>query len=147
MDELKRQLKQTFATVFSFYLKTANFHWNVEGPDFYEHHKMFNKIYSDVYASIDPMAEQLRAIGTYTPSSFKRFSELTEIADALEPIPAPQMVDRLHDDNLIVIDSLNKSIKLAQEQNQQGLMNFLADRVEKHMKWGWFLRASKKKGE
>ena len=67
MDELRAQLKETLATVFSFYLKAHNFHWNVEGPFFYEYHKMFGDIYEDVYSSIDGIAENLRKIGTYAP--------------------------------------------------------------------------------
>jgi starvation-inducible DNA-binding protein len=147
MDELKRQLKETFATVFSLYLKAANFHWNVEGPDFYQYHELFNKVYDDVYGSIDPLAEHLRAIGTYAPANLKRIAELTQIEDALEPIPALDMVARLHDDNLKVVDSLTKSFAEAEKHNLQGLMNFLAARIEQHNKWGWFLRATKKRGE
>lgn len=144
MDEARKQLKETLATVFAFYLKAANFHWNVEGPDFFEYHKLFEMIYNDVYGSIDPLAEQLRAAGTYAPGSFKRFQELSQIEDALEPLSAKEMVQRLYDDNAIVIDSLNKSFSAAQSQNMQGLMNFLADRIDQHNKWAWFLRATKK---
>lgn len=144
MDELRRQLKETLATVFAFYLKAANFHWNVEGPDFYEYHKLFDKIYNDAYDSIDPLAENCRKIGTYAPASFKRFAELSQVEDTLEPLSASAMVERLHSDNQIVIDSLNKSFAEAQKQSQQGLMNFLADRIDQHQKWAWFLRASKK---
>lgn len=144
MDELKKQLKETLATVFSFYLKAANFHWNVEGADFYQYHKLFEDIYIDVYGSVDPLAEHCRTIGTYAPGSFKRFAELTKIEDALEPIAAGAMIERLHDDNNVVIDSLTKSFAEAQKHNLQGLMNFLADRIDQHQKWGWFLRASKK---
>lgn len=147
MNELKAQLKETLATVFSFYLKTANFHWNVEGPDFYQYHKLFQDIYSDVYDSIDPIAEHLRAIGTYAPASYKRFTELSTVEDALEPMSATAMVDKLYDDNTKVIDSLNKSFTEAEKNNLQGLMNFLAARIEQHNKWGWFLRATKKRAE
>lgn len=147
MDELKKQLKETLATVFSFYLKAANFHWNVEGPDFYQYHELFNDIYTDTYGSIDPLAENCRKIGTYTPASYKRFSELTQIEDALEPISASAMLERLHADNLVVIESLNKTFAEAQKHNLQGLMNFLADRIDQHQKWSWFLRATNKKGE
>ena len=144
MEEVRKQLKETFATTFAFYLKAANFHWNVEGPSFFEYHKLFETIYADVYQSIDPMAEQVRALGTYTPGSFKRFQELAQIEDALEPLSARDMVQRLYDDNAIVIESLNKSFKAAQSENLQGLMNFLADRIDQHNKWAWFLRATKK---
>lgn len=147
MDELKRQLKETFAVVFSLYLKAANFHWNVEGPDFFLYHKLFNEIYDDIYGSIDPLAEHLRAIGTYVPANLKRITELTMIEDALEPIPASDMIARLHDDNVAVVKSLTKSFAEAEKHNLQGLMNFLAARIEQHNKWSWFLRATKKRAE
>jgi starvation-inducible DNA-binding protein len=144
MDELKKQLKETLATVFSFYLKAANFHWNIEGADFYQYHKLFEDVYTDVYQSIDPLAENCRKLGTYAPASFKRYTELTQIEDALEPISATAMLACLHSDNQIVIDSLNKCFTEAQKCGQQGLMNFLADRIDQHQKWNWFLRVSTK---
>lgn len=144
MDELKQQLKQTFGTVFSFYLKTANFHWNVEGADFFQYHTMFDTIYTDVYTSLDPLAEHLRAIGTYVPASLARISELTTVEDVKEPLPAQTMISTLHSDNAKVIDSLNAAFKAAQQENCQGLMNFLAARIEQHNKWAWFLRSSSK---
>ena len=148
MEELRKQLKETLATVFSFYLKAHNFHWNVEGPMFYEYHKMFGKIYQDVYSSIDGIAENLRKIGTYAPGSYTRFSELSKIEDCIDVPPVQDMVDRLLADNTLVIESLNASFSLAETINSQGLMNFLADRIDQHQKWAWFLRASKKnKGE
>lgn len=146
MDDLRKQMKQTLATVFSFYLKTHYFHWNVEGPAFYEYHKMFDKISSDVYGSIDPLAEHIRTLSTYAPGSLTRFLELTEIQDELDIPTSTDMLQILHDDNAIVIASLAKSLDLANKDNMQGLVNFLADRLDKHNKWAWFLRASKKQG-
>ncbi len=147
MDELRKQLKETLATVFSFYLKVHSFHWNVEGPMFYEYHKLFEQIYEDVYDSIDDLAENLRKVGTYAPGSYTRFAELSNVADCVD-VPAPaDMIDILLSDNAIVIDSLNASFKQASAINNQGLMNYLADRIDHHSKWSWFLRASRKKGE
>lgn len=147
MDELRKQLKETLATVFSFYLKAHNFHWNIEGPLFFEYHKLFQEIYEDVYASVDDLAENLRKIGTYAPGSYTRFGELTKIDDCVDVPSSQEMIEQLLSDNTIVIDSLNASFKLAAEINNQGLMNYLADRIDAHSKWSWFLRASKKKGE
>lgn len=147
MEDLRKQMKETLATTFSFYLKAHYFHWNVEGPDFYEYHKLFDKISSDVYKSVDPLAEHIRTLSTYAPGSLLRFSELTTIEDALDVPTASVMIEQLHADNVLVLESLNKSFVLAQTHSQQGLMNFLADRIDQHNKWGWFLRASSKKGE
>lgn len=141
MDTLKAQLKETFATVFSFYLKAANFHWNVEGPDFYQYHQLFNDVYVDTYNSIDPLAEHIRALGTYTPASYKRLSELTTVKDALQPLSAKEMLSTLLADNAVVLTTLTHSFEEAQTHNMQGLMNFLAARIEQHNKWNWFFRS------
>jgi len=147
MDALRKQLKQTLATVFSFYLKAHNFHWNVEGPDFCQYHGLFQQIYEDTHSSIDGLAERIRTLGTYAPGSYKRFSELSEIEDEISVPSAPEMINKLLSDNNIVIESLTKSISEATRLNMQGVINFLADRVDQHNKWSWFLRASAKKGE
>lgn len=38
-------------------------HWNVRGPGFYEAHLLFERVYNDLGELLDPMIEQLRAIG------------------------------------------------------------------------------------
>ncbi len=45
MDKFTNQLKIAFASQYAFAIKAQNFHWNVEGIDFYQKHKMFQKIY------------------------------------------------------------------------------------------------------
>jgi len=147
MDELKQQLKVCLATVYGFSLKTQFFHWNVEGIDFYQYHKLFEKIYDDVYGSVDGLAENIRKLRGYAPGSFTRFKELSKVEEAFEPTSASAMIQTLHGDNEVVLEVLNQTFKLAQDENQQGLMNFLADRIDQHQKWGWFLRATTKKGE
>lgn len=144
MDELKTQLKTTFATVFSFYLKVHGFHWNVVGDQFYSHHKMFQKIYEDVYDSIDPLAEHIRVLGTFAPASLQRIQALTQIKDESEVTDARKMIEQLLADNQIVITALSDAFSKASKQNKQGLMNFLADRIDQHDKWNWFLKSSLK---
>ena len=144
MDDLIKSMKVALATVFSFYLKAHNFHWNVEGPNFHEYHTMFQKIYEDVYGSVDVFAEQIRALDDFAPGSHKRFLELSKVADETKVPTGLVMIERLLVDNDAVIEALNETMKLAQTHNKQGLMNFLGERIDQHNKWGWFLRATKK---
>lgn len=144
MQELQRQLKVTLATVFSFYLKTAGFHWNVEGPAFFQLHKMFEAIYQDTYQSIDGFAENIRALNTYSPGSLARMSELSLVEDCSDILSAGEMIKMLEQDNEIVIQQLDAAVVLATKYNKQGLINFLTARIETHTKWGWFLKSSRK---
>lgn len=144
MEEVRKLMREALATVFAFYYKVHSFHWNVEGQDFYEYHHLFEDIYSDVYDSIDPLAEEIRALSATAPLSLAEIKTLTKISETTGPLNTVQMVNSLFTDNAIVIDSLNAAFASAQKQNLQGLCNFLADRLDKHNKWAWFLRSSKK---
>lgn len=140
--ELITQTKTAFATAFVYYMNAATCHWNVEGKEFYLWHKMFEDIYSDTYESIDPFAEHLRAMGTYVPSNLKRIGSLSKLQDITEPLTGPQCVNKLLTDGETLVTVLNTCIVTATELGEQGLINFLADRVDQHQKWNWFLRSS-----
>ena len=110
LTKLQKTAKVAFASEFSFYLKAHNFHWNVEGPDFLQYHDLFGKIYEEVFDSIDPFAEQIRALDAYVPGSFSKFSLLTQIEDENTVLSKTDMVDALLDDNTKLLKLL-KSIK------------------------------------
>lgn len=144
MDELIQSMKKALADHFAFYLKAHGFHWNVEGPDFVQLHKLFSEIYEDFYGSIDHFAEEIRAMEAYAPASFSRFSELTSIQDEIKILPARAMVERLLADLEPVKMSLQEAYELAEQANNHGLSNFLAERQDMCNKWAWQLRATLK---
>ena len=59
MEQLIQLMLQQFANNFTFYLKSHNFHWNVAGPDFPQHHEFLGDIYGEAQGKIDDYAEQL----------------------------------------------------------------------------------------
>ena len=145
MEEIITPLKRAFADTFAMYLKTQYYHWNVEGPDFYQYHELFGNIYEEVYGAVDPFAEQIRAQLAYAPGSFKRLSELTRIADE-ETVPtALAMAERLLADNTLVLMSVKEARDAADKYGENGLVNFLEDRLDNHKKHAWFLRSAIKR--
>ena len=146
MDQLQQLAKIAFASEFSFALKAQNFHWNVEGSDFFEYHALFEKIYDEVYGVIDDFAENIRKLKTYTPASLSRFNMLTQIKDETDIIPLEAMVKELLLDNEKMIVILKKTYDAAEAAGKHGFSNFLAERMDAHEKHGWMLRASSKGG-
>jgi starvation-inducible DNA-binding protein len=134
-------LKTLLATEYAFTVKAQQFHWNVEGPDFGQLHKFFNKIYNDVYGAIDPTAEYIRALNEYTPGSFERFAELSRISGQTKIPRARLMLEELLANNGQMIELLNECFGEAEQENQQGVMDFLASRIDAHQKHGWMLRS------
>lgn len=144
METLQEIMKKALAETFAFYLKTQNYHWNVEGMFFSQLHDFFGKIYNEVYDSVDSMAEEIRTLDTYAPGSFTRFLELSEIQCELN-VPEPkEMISRLIADNQILLSTLNMAFKLANEFDKQGLADFLAGRIDAHNKHAWMLNSTLK---
>jgi starvation-inducible DNA-binding protein len=141
-EELIKAMKIAFATEYSFYLKAHFYHWNVEGADFSQYHKLFGKIYKEVYGSIDPFAENIRKLGSYTPGSYTRFSMLSQIDDELTVQPAMDMIRELLDDGEKILKVLDMVYDLAEGARQFGISNFLAERIDAHQKHNWMLRAT-----
>jgi starvation-inducible DNA-binding protein len=144
MDELQQAAKVAFATEYSFYLKAHNFHWNVEGSDFKQYHDLFGGIYEEVYGSIDAFAEQIRALGTYVPASYTRFSMLTQIDDETQILPRQAMVESLIVDNEKTVKILKLVFQQSEANQEYGFSDFIAGRIDAHRKHGWMLRASAK---
>lgn len=138
---LKEELKTLLATEYAFVIKAQFFHWNVEGPMFVDLHKLFGKIYEDVYDALDPTAEYIRTLDDYTPGSFERFSELTLIKGQLKIPRSRLMIQELLADNQTLIDLLNTVFVSAQEEKQEGIANFLAERIDAHAKHAWMLKS------
>lgn len=144
MDELKQAMKVAFASEYSFALKAQNFHWNVEGPLFPQLHALFDTIYSEVYDSIDGFAENIRKLGSYTPASFERFSMLTQVEDELNMLEDRAMIAELLQDSDKMVKLLKMVYELAEQAGENGLSNFLAERMDAHRKHSWMLRATSK---
>lgn len=138
---LADDLKTLLATQYAFVIKAQFFHWNVEGSDFSQLHKFFGKIYEEVNEAIDATAEYIRILEEYTPGSFERFQELSLITGQIKVPRARLMLQELLEDNQVVIDLLNQCFAAAEQENQQGIADFIAGRIDAQGKHGWMLKA------
>lgn len=144
MEELQKALKVAFASEFTYYLKAHNFHWNVEGMFFKQLHDLFGGIYEEVYGSIDDFAENIRKTGAYTPGSLERFSMLSRVDDENGVPDAKGMVSELLADSEKMIGIYKMTFKYAERLNEQGLCDFIANRMDAHQKHAWMLRSTLK---
>ena len=144
MDELSQALKIVLANHYAFSLKAQNFHWNVEGPDFSQYHALFGDIYEEVYGSVDTIAERVRTIGFYTPGSFRRYLELSQVEDQVEIPNARSMIEKLLADINVLQSSIKVCYDLAEQNSNHGLSNLMAERQDAFAKHAWMLTATLK---
>ena len=139
---LADDLKILLATQYAFAVKAQYSHWNVEGPDFAQLHKFFEKLYLEVNDnSIDQTAEFIRVLDEYTPGSFERFQELSLIPGQTKVPRARLMIEELLSDTQVLIDLLNQCFVSAEQENQQGIADFVSQRLAAMGKHAWMLRS------
>jgi starvation-inducible DNA-binding protein len=136
-------LNVTIADANTLYHKAHGYHWNITGSDFAEYHALFESIYTDVYESIDPIAENIRKMGAMAPFRLTDLIALRTIDDAVpSTTDALSLASALAMDNAKMIATLNMAFDSANAANQQGVANFLAERIDQHQKWDWQLTVS-----
>jgi starvation-inducible DNA-binding protein len=145
MDELNTSMKIVLANTFAMYFKAHGHHWNVEGKDFSQYHKFFGKIYKELFAAVDQIAEQIRALDDYVPYNMTELSSMTTVKESnIFGVDVAGMLADLIDANASVIEALNSAHKLAEAEGNRGLVNHIEGRLDVHAKHGWMLLATSK---
>jgi starvation-inducible DNA-binding protein len=146
MNELTTAIKVLLANATVMYYKAHQFHWNIEGIEFTQYHDFLGDLYTDVYNSVDPIAELLRKLDDYAPVSIDELYKYKTLEEeTTRVVLISDILASLLKANEEVLASLNKVFTLAVAANKQGMADFIAGRIDAHDKHGWFLRASAKK--
>lgn len=67
MAQLPQSLHDLFLSLRASYNVYRNAHWQVQGPNYYGNHLLFQRLYEETEKQIDAMAEQI--VGTYGSSA------------------------------------------------------------------------------
>ena len=141
--DLAEELNELLANVVSFYFKAHGAHWNVMGPDFAEYHELFGEIYSDAYGSIDPIAENVRKLGKPALAGLSTIALTAELPETAQGVTEARILAaEILSANEMLIGELAEAFDCAIMHNQQGIANFLAERIDAHQKWKWQLSSS-----
>jgi DNA-binding ferritin-like protein len=136
-------LQQLLADVIGFYHRVHGYHWNVTGEDFAQYHELFQEIYEDVYGSIDGIAENIRKLGDYPIISLEEYADMSSFSsNGLAGGTPRALAADLYLANQELIEELKVMFSMLEAANEQGVCNFLAERIDAHQKWSWQLSSS-----
>lgn len=141
METLIQQMRTILGTNFGLYFKSHTFHWNVTGANFNDYHAFLGAFYTQVFGNTDLIAEKIRMLGQYAPTSLGRMLELSDIEEE-DVIPdALEMFRRLSRDNDRFIFHLRAGIRAADTAGEPAISNFLQDLLDQHQKHAWMLKS------
>lgn len=123
--------------------KSLNYHWNVEGIQFGEIHKLLETLYKEVFEHIDEVAERVRALGGRPLGTLHEISETARLTEATgtKRSPNEMLQDLLQD-----LEALNRSLRDAASRCESledfGTSDLVTGLIRENEKQAWMLRAS-----
>lgn len=142
MHNLIDGYKVLLASNFTLYAKTHAAHFNITGMFFQSLHKLFKDQYEDLWDAHDAIGENMRKLDAFALSGLMEYAKYSVVPDSNEIMDARGYVDRLLLDHERMIVLVNRVFKLAEAENRQDHMNFLAERLDSHSKHRWMLKAT-----
>lgn len=144
-NDVVEKLNKLLANLHVHYQKLRNYHWNVEGPDFFDIHETFEEEYNEVKLEIDEIAERIRVFGKTPYSTLSKYLEVSEIKETGTDLNADEMVKEvLRDFETLLsfmVDSVEAAEKIGDISTDDLITGFMKRREKKH----WMLTAFSKK--
>ena len=133
------QLQQVFANNFMVYFRTHVAHVNTQGRNFYSDHKLLGKIYEDLQGQTDSIAELLRTLQGFMPTTLASVMESSQVIDT----PVEGSADSLLEDVRADLEQLKADheelMMVAEEDGHKEIANYAQDRILQLAKYIWML--------
>jgi starvation-inducible DNA-binding protein len=146
--DISAALNTLLADMFALYVKTKNFHWHVSGPHFYGLHLMFDEQATQIFATVDDIAERVRKIGGTTVRSVGHINRLQRVPDNDADYVTPlDMLSELREDNLQLVASMRETHDVCDEHNDVATASLLENWIDEAERRIWFLFESSRRTE
>ena len=134
--EIVVNLRQLLIEYQVHYHKLRNYHWNVQGPDFFELHEEFEKEYMKVQEHIDIIAERINVFGEQPQMTLKDVVKNSKIEENPDLFHSRGMVEDILNDYGILhetmLEVLNASLEIGDIATEDMITNFIKDLEKRH---------------
>jgi starvation-inducible DNA-binding protein len=147
VPEIAEALNGLVADSYALYTKTKNFHWHVSGPHFRDYHLLFDEQATEIFATVDELAERVRKLGARTIHSISEIAKLQTIKDNNKDFVSPgEMLMELMADNKQVIRQMRKAHEIADKHEDVATASILENFIDAAEKRNWFLFEASRTG-
>jgi starvation-inducible DNA-binding protein len=139
---IARSLGDALADAFRLYFNTQALHWNVEGPTFYSLHKLTEEQYEALNASVDTLAERIRALGIPAPQSLRSLDDRSVVGDLPASADLKERIETLVRDYEVAGVRLKKIVREAEDIDDIKTADLLTEQLGRYEESAWMLRAT-----
>ena len=135
------QLNLLLANYHVYYQNLRNFHWNVNGENFFDLHDKFEALYDDARAKIDEIAERVLTLRLRPLSKMSDYLNTASISEADGFSNDYEMVDTILGNHQILIENMRSVIRAAEKVEDEGTIDMIGGFLSNLEKKSWMLDA------
>ena len=110
MEIMINDLNQLLADLNVFFRKVQNYHWNIEGKNFFVFHEKLEEYYNIIFKQIDELAEHILILGNEPLGRLSDYMSVTKIKEAEnKKVKSDEIITNLITDfQTILTDAIKK---------------------------------------
>src|SRR5512135_985057 len=119
---------QQLADTFDLYSQTKQAHWNVKGAEFFQLHRLFDKLAQGILEAIDVIAERVTALGGVALGTAHMAAQASRLPEfPAKSIQAMASVEVLAVRYASLAETTRSAINIASERQDETTSNLLQD--------------------
>ena len=141
--KLEQCLNELLSDLNVFYRKLQNYHWNIQGNDFFVIHSKLEEYYDEVNEQIDEVAEHILILGGQPLGTMKDYIENTSIVEAKnKKIKSDAIFHNIVNDLGMLLKKVTEIKEEADAQKQYATSSLMDKYIEDYSKKTWMLKQS-----
>lgn len=139
------ELNTLLADYHLYYQKLRNFHWNVNGINFFDLHEKFEELYDEAKIKIDEIAERVLTLRMKPTSNLSQYLQKANLKESKDDLEDSEMIKTLLEDHGILLKQMRKVVEVAEEGGDEGTIDLIGAYIRELEKTSWMLEAWKMK--
>ena len=134
-NKLAKELNVLLANYQMFYQNLRGFHWNIQGPSFFELHVKFEELYSDAVLKVDEIAERVLTLGETPHHTFTSYLEHSTIKEASNLKDGESTVTTTLSNLKTLLEMERKILVVSGEAGDEGTNSQMSDYITEQTVW------------
>ena len=145
VESTVNELNQLLSNYHIYYQNLRNYHWNINGENFFDLHERFEHLYNIARTNIDEVAERILTLRHTPVSTLTAYLRRAEVEEAEVTSNEHEMVDTVLDNHRTLIKSFRRVMKAAGDCGDEGTVDMIGGFLAEMEKESWMLDAWRSK--
>ena len=139
--ELEKTLNEFLSDLNVFYRKLQNYHWNIQGKDFFEAHEKLEELYDQINEEVDEIAEHILILGGQPLGTLKDYLNNSKIQEAEnKKVKSDEVYSNLITDYETLLKKAIEIKEEAENQKQYDTSSLIDEYILNYGKIIWMLK-------